>query len=81
MVELERRLGEGREHRPVPAGVVHHEGLPAAMTLQLGFLAATQVLISAGIDREQYAHPSGVGAEHDQKTQTGSAVREPVPSL
>ena len=66
LVELERRLGEGREHRPVPARVVDHEGLPAATPLQLGFLAAPEVLISVGIDRKQHPHAPRVGAEHDQ---------------
>jgi len=71
-VEHERRRGVGHEHRAVPARVGHHEGLPAAPPLELVFLAATDLLISVRVDREQHVHPPvGVGVQHDEVTILG----------
>src|SRR5438094_10480595 len=65
--ELEGRPGEGGKHGSVAAGVVHHEGLSAAASLQLVLLAATDLLIAVGIDRKQHAHlPARVGAQHHE---------------
>src|SRR5438445_3199380 len=65
--ELERRPGEGGTHGSVAGGVVPHEGLSAAASLQLVLLAATDLLIAVGINRKQHAHlPARVGAQHHE---------------
>src|SRR5439155_19465764 len=47
--ELEGRPGERGKHGSVAGGVIHHEGLSAAASLQLVLLAATDLLIAVGI--------------------------------
>src|SRR2546422_129642 len=46
LAELEGRPGEGGKHGSVAGGVVHHEGLSAAASLQLVLLAAADLLIA-----------------------------------
>src|SRR6266542_5694162 len=54
LVEPEWRLGKGGEHGPVPAGVVHHEGLVPAPSLELVLFAALYPLVVLRIEREHY---------------------------